>query len=554
MRLRRHASTAFVLVACGWLESGAIAETSDGETPGASETVESPLTPGDQGISFPISCDAETRKRFERGVFLLHNMMYKQAHEAFAGAAASDQKCAMLHWGIAMTQFHPQWPGEPTDDALETGADAVETARSITARTTEREMGYIEAVAAYYRDWQHTARDVRKANWREAQARHAALHPDDPEAQIFFLLAQLTTSDPFDKTYAQQLAAAEGLERLLDQRPRHPGLLHYLLHAYDNPPYARRGVRAAQLYESVAPDAAHALHMPSHIYVRLGQWDQVISWNTRSQAAALRQPAPGERVSRHYLHALDYLVYGHLQVADDARAAREVAKIDPRTPWQLDSGPAAYALAAAPARFAIERRAWKEATALRTRAVPYSWDRYPWAEAITHAARGLGAARLGDIAGARAALDALDRLEAITRDSWWQRRIRLERGAISGWMAHAEGNADQAIELLRDAAEEELAAGKLSVEPGHTFYAVEQLGELLLEQKRPHEALEAFQRSLADSPKRWNAVFGAGRAAEMAGMQERAAEYYAALTDMVVSGSDRPEVRHASDFLAKAKE
>jgi len=312
-------------------------------------------------------------------------------------------------------------------------------------------------------------------------------------------------------------------------------------------------VRAAQLYESVAPDAPHALHMPSHIYVRLGEWEQVISWNIRSQAAALRQPAPGGKVSRHYLHALDYLVYGYLQVGDDARAADEVSKIDPDTPWQLESGPAAYALAAAPARFAIERRAWREATSLRSRAVPYNWDLYPWAEAITHAARGLGAARLGDIAAARAAIGELDRLEGITKDSWWQRRIQLERDAISGWVAHEEGRVNAAVELLNTAAEEELAAGKLSVEPGHTFYAVEQLGELLLEQYRPHEALEAFQRSLAESPKRLHSLFGAGRAAEMAGMQEEAAEYYAVLTSMVVAENDRPQVQYASDFLAKVK-
>jgi tetratricopeptide (TPR) repeat protein len=294
--------------------------------------------------------------------------------------------------------------------------------------------------------------------------------------------------------------------------------------------------------------------MPSHIYVRLGDWGDVISGNIRSQASALRQPAPGGRVSKHFLHALDYLVYGFLQLADDERALQEVSKANADTEWQLDSGPGAYALSAAPARFAIERRAWKKAATLELRAVPYSWDRYPWAEALTHAARGLGAARSGDVEAARASIDELDRLEGLTRNSWWQRRIRLERDVISGWIAHEQGRASAAVQLIGNAAEEELSAGKLSVEPGHTLYAVEQLGELLLELDRPREALEAFQRSLADSPKRFHSLFGAGRAAELAKMDEEATGYYAALTEMVVAGNDRPQVQHALDLLAKAKQ
>ena len=551
---RREYALVMLLVGCLGCESGESTATSDHRVPEVTELSEPVPAPEAPGVSFPTSCGAATQARFEQGIFLLHNMMYKQAHAEFAAAAGADAKCAMLHWGIAMTQFHPQWPGEPTEEALETGADAVRTARSITARTTERERGYIEAVGSYYQDWRNNDRYARKANWREAQERHAAAHPEDSEAQIFFLLAQLTTSDPFDKTYAQQLGAAEGLEEILEQRPEHPGLLHYLLHAYDNPVYARRGVGVAQRYESVAPDAPHALHMPSHIYVRLGDWGDVISGNIRSQASALRQPAPGGRVSKHFLHALDYLVYGFLQLADDERALQEVSKANADTEWQLDSGPGAYALSAAPARFAIERRAWKEAATLELRAVPYSWDRYPWAEALTHAARGLGAARSGDIEAARASIDELDRFEGLTSDSWWQRRIRLERDVISGWIAHEQGKASAAVQLIGNAAEEELSAGKLSVEPGHTLYAVEQLGELLLELDRPREALEAFRRSLADSPKRFHSLFGAGRAAELAKMDEEATGYYAALTEMVVAGNDRPQVQHASDFLAKEKQ
>ena len=341
-----------------------------------------------RGIVFPTSCADTTQSRFEKGLFLLHNMMYEQAKAGFESAARADAECVMLHWGIAMSQFHPQWPGELTEGALATGAAAVATGRAITAGPTDRERGYLEAVGAYYKDWRNNDRDARKANWREAQLKLAAIYTDDSEAQIFAALAELTTSDPYDNSYSQQLKAAESLEKILPQHPEHPGLMHYLLHAYDNPVHARRGVSAAERYESVAPDAPHALHMPSHIYVRLGNWEKVISWNIRSRDSARHQPAPGGKISRHYLHALDYLVYGYLQVGDDQKARAEAVKANAHAEWQLDSGPAAYALAAVPARFAVERRAWSEAAALEPRAVPYSWDRYPWAEAITHAARG----------------------------------------------------------------------------------------------------------------------------------------------------------------------
>lgn len=510
-----------------------------------------PLPQQSRGISFPISCDSPTQKRFDHGVYLLHNMMYKQALDEFKSAAEVDPECAMLQWGIAMSLFHPKWPGEPTENALKMGAAAVEETRALATRSTDREKGYIEAVGAYYRDWQNKDRDARKANWRQAQGKHAAAYPEDSEAQIFFALAQITTSDPYDKTYAQDRNAAKLLEKILEERPEHPGVLHYLLHAYDNPVYAAWCRSAAVAYESVAPDAPHALHMPTHTYVRLGDWEQVISWNIRSRDSAARQPLNDGKLSKHYLHALDYLVYGYLQVADDVRAQSEVAKANAQTAWELNSGPGAYALAAAPARLAIERRAWKEAATLQARAVPYTWDLYPWAEAITYAARGLGSVRVGDVETAEQSLLELGRLEKLTKDSWWQGRIRIQRDVISGWVAYHRGETQRARTQLSRAAEQELAAGKQSVEPGHIVYASEQLGELLLELNRPHDALEVFRRTLEDSPQRFHALFGAGKAAEMANLQKEAADHYTMLTTMVVDTNQRPQTQHAAQFLAK---
>ena len=503
----------------------------------------------DSGIHFPVSCHAQSQSAFDEGLFLLHNMMYQQAEAAFETAAKADGDCAMLFWGAAMSQFHPKWPGDPTPEALAKGEAAVARAVLLAQRhpVSETERGHIEAAAAYYDDWRNANREQRRLRWRVALEELASRYPQDSEAQAFLGLAELTTAAPTD--LAALASAAERLEAVRVERPRHPGVLHYLLHAYDNPVHARLGIPAAVAYEAVAPDAPHALHMPSHLYVRLGDWKQVIAWNIRSRDAAARQPVDG-RVSRHFLHALDYLVYGYLQLGDDVKAREEAARANAATAWQINSGPAAYALAAVPARVALERRAWPEAASLEPRAVPYAWDGYPWAEAVTYAARGLGATRTGDAAAARKAIAQLERLQGRTSNAWWQGRIGVERDVIAAWIAHLEGESEVAVELLSTAAERELEAGKQSVEPGHVLYAIEQLGDLLLELDRPDAALSAFQLALEDSPRRFRSLFGAGRAAEAAGMQTVAREYYSALTEIAIA-SDRPEVKRAASFLAQ---
>jgi len=505
-------------------------------------------------ISFPISCNDETQSRFNNGLFLLHNMMYKQAQSEFESGIVSDETCAMLYWGVAMTQFQPKWPGEPSIEALKAGANAVDKARSIAAANpdvTHREKGYIEAAGAYYKEWETTDRNTRKMRWRDAHGMLASMYPEDAEAQIFFALATVTTTAPND--YEGLLHSAKKLENILEKNPDHPGVLHYLLHACDNPVYARRGVQAARAYENVAPDAPHALHMPSHIYVRLGEWDQVAAWNTRSRDAAKRQPVDGNRVSRHFLHALDYLVYGYLQVADDEKARLEMEKVSNEIEWQLNSGPGAYALAAIPARYAIERRDWQQAAELRPRTMTYTWDAYPWAEAITYAARGLGAARNGDTDAALVANEELNRLKALTNSGWWRGRIDVQRDVIAGWIAYEQGQTDEAVKLLRRASEQELAAGKQSVEPGHVVNAVEQLGDMLIMSGRFKEALEIYQRSLEESPKRLHSLFGAGNAAEKAGMDEDAAIYYSGLVELADEVSQRPELKQAAEFLKRIK-
>jgi hypothetical protein len=496
-----------------------------------------------------ISCGGDAQRGFDAGFFLLHNMEYAAARDAFTRTAAARPTCAMTWWGVAMTYFHPLWPGQATTDELRGGADAVARARAASeADATER--AYVAAVAAYYEDWEHTPTAGRLARWKAAQQQLAEARPDDLEAQAFAAVARLATVDKKDKTYGEAREVANLLEGLLAKHPDHPGLMHYLLHAYDNPQLASQGVEIARKYIATSPDAAHALHMPSHIYTRLGNWTEVIASNVRSAEAALKHPAPGGRVSRDFLHATDYLVYAYLQIGDDDRARAAAAKIDAATPYELASGPGAYALAATPARLALERGAWREAAALVARRVPYDWDHYPWAEAVAAAARGLGAARAGAPDDADAAVAELDRLIAAVESPWWRERGAIERDVVAAWIAHARGDEARAEELLRGASVRELAAGKDNVEPGHVIYATEQLAELLLELKRPAQALDAFRAVLADSPRRFAAVAGAGRAAEAAGKLAEAKAYYRQLVE-IAGASPRSVRAHAERFLAE---
>ena len=539
MAMRAHLSIVLFVVACG-------GNTRETAIPGhgGSDKDEQP-----RGAALPISCDPATQARFDRGFFLLHNMMYTQARTEFEQAAKTDDKCAMLYWGIAMTWFQPLWSGQPTEQALQSGSDAIEKARSI-AGTSERDLAYIAAAASYYRDWQKTDSPSRLRNWEAGQRELASRYPDDVEAQAFWAVSSLATADKYDKSYAQQLEVARSLEMMLEKRPEHPGLMHYLIHAYDNPAYAQHAAHLAKEYEDVAPQAPHALHMPSHIEVRLGNWSEVIEWNIKSAAAAKDQPAEGGLVSRDYLHALDYLIYGYLQRGDDQNAKDVLGKIDPEIKYQPGFGPAAYALAAAPARFALERGQWNEAAALTARWVDYSWEKFPWAEAVTHAARGLGAARTGNMTAAQGSIAELDRLEALVDSQWWKDRVEIDRDVISAWLAFNSGETKRAVELLTAAAAREIAAGKDSAEPGHVINAAEHLGFLLLELKRPEEALEAFESALKDSPKRFNSLHGAAQAAAAAALADKAKAYYSALVEISAEGTERQGARDAKAYLS----
>lgn len=503
------------------------------------------------GVTIATTCSAEAQARFDQGLFLLHSMMYTEARTEFAAAAKADDRCAMPQWGIAMTWFQPLWSGQPTPQALQTGSDAIEKAKSLAV--SERDRAYVMAAAGYYREWPATGTPIRLRNWEASQRELAVRYPGDVEAQAFWALSRLAAADKYDRTYAQQQSAAQALEKLLEQRPEHPGLMHYLIHAYDNPAHAHDATHLAKAYEGVAPNAPHALHMPSHIYVRLGAWPQVVEWNIKSAATAKAQPAEGDRVSRDYLHALDYMAYGYLQMGDDRSAKGVLEQIDPKVLYQLSFGPAAYALAAVPARLALERGEWKQAAGLRARWVDYNWDQFPWAEAVTYAARGLGAARTGDTKAANEAITELERLSARVDLPWWKDRVAIDRDVILAWLAYDRQDTKQAVDLLSAAATREIAAGKDPAEPGHVICAIEQLGFLLLELKRPQEALAAFEASLKDSPKRFNSLSGAARAAQAAKLTEKARSYYSELVEISAPDTDRQAYKDAKAYLSSSR-
>jgi tetratricopeptide (TPR) repeat protein len=502
-------------------------------------------------VDFPISCGPAVQTRFHRGLALLHHMMYKQAEREFEEAAEIDTKCAMAYWGIAMTLFHPLWPGKPTRDDLKKGWEAVQTAKALHP-PSGREQAYINAVGAFYKDWENVDHKTRLASWEAAQKRIYETYPDDSEAVAFYALARLATAPKSDKTFAHQREAGKILEALHAREPEHPGGFHYLIHAYDNPSLARLALNAARGYDKIAPEVPHALHMPSHIFTRLGLWNDSIRWNQRSADAALRQPVNGA-ISMHYAHAIDYLMYAYLQKAQDEKAKELLQRIKTTENFQ-DSFATAYGIAAAQVRYPLERKKWGEAAVLPL-PVPRSfpWQKYPEIESIVYFARGLGAARINHTG---TAWREVEKLNAIydqlinTEHNYWAVLVDAQRKTITAWITFSEGNETKALMLMREAANLEDSVDKHPVTPGAVLPARELLGDMLVLTNRPEAALEAYEISLGISPNRFNSLYGAGRAAELAGDMIKAEFYYSSLlenSDQV--DTERDGMKLAKEFL-----
>ena len=525
-------------------------------------------------VQLRTSCRPEAQASFDRATALLHSFFYEEARRGFAEVEAKDPGCAMAHWGVAMTLWHPIWT-PPTPEEKEAGRKAIERARAIGGRT-DVERGLIGALSAYYADPPADAAAVggeagqschgltggadhaaRALAYEQAMGRLYAEHPRDVEVASFYALALLATHPPTDASLKNPTRATGILESFYATNPSHPGVMHYLIHGYDYPPVAARGLEAAQAYAAIAPWVPHVLHMPSHIFTRLGMWNDVIASNLASAEAARQYAARHhpQATSFEELHALDYLGYGYLQRGDDRRASEVLAATQAvRATHPAADFAAAYAIGAVPARYALERRQWAEAAALVEPRSP-SLETFTFGAAHVAFARALGAARAGRAPQARQAMARLEELaKGMTdpRQQYFARQAGLQLEAVRGWVAFAEGRPDEAERLLRAAADADDALGKHPVSPGSLLPAREMLADLLLERGKAREALAEYEGCLKLNPGRLNSLYGAGNAAERAGEREVARRHYEALAAMVAKDATRPEVAKARAFLADA--
>ena len=466
-------------------------------------------------VNFRVSCTPPAQTEFNRAVTLLHHMTYPPARAAFQNVATIDSRCAMAHWGIAMTLFQPLWPTRPGPDARREGWREVETAKSLTA-ATQREQLFIAATEAFFLDPSANDYWLRIRRWEQAMQKVYEAFPDDSEAATFYALAHLATTPADRITRANADRAAEILLRVYRQNPNHPGAMHYLVHASDVPGRERELLEITRKYEMVAPNNPHALHMPTHIYTRLGDWDGVIRGNLRAANAALKYPAgdKGQYVWDEFCHAIEYLVYAYLQKGDYRNAAARLRRL--HTTNRLEpTFKTAFHLSSTQARYALERHAWLEATQIEPRQpANLDWDRFTWPEAVTRFARGLGAAHLKKIEDAKRESERLNELEIRTQsagEDLFARNIRMLKMELNAWIAHAEGQEEKSLSLMREATELEKTTPKHAVTPGPTIPAEELLGDLLTEQKKPAEALAAYRRSLALYPNRLNSLKGVAR-------------------------------------------
>jgi hypothetical protein len=457
-------------------------------------------------VSFPTSCNPATQKEFNRAVALLHSFAYKAAEDAFLSVAQEDSQCAIAHWGVAMTHFHQLW--EPPLPPADISIAQKEIAQAATLReASERECGFIHALSLVFKDASAVPYSTRVSNYEAAMRELAAANPNDVETQVFYALALISNASPLDKEHRKQKQAADLLEPLWREFPDHPGIPHYLIHAYDSQELASRGLAAARAYAGIAPSAPHALHMPSHIFTRLGLWDDSISSNIAARNAAQHQGDTGEE-----LHAMDYLVYACLQSGHDQEAAQVIQQLKAMQNLNLDDFKSGYAATAMPIRYIVERQQWSEAE----KVVNPPDSALPQVIAIAVWTRGLGFARTGHAPEAQKEFQSLSQLEErlrVSGNSYWAAQVNIMKREVMAWSAHAANKPDEAVAILRSAADDEDAIEKLPVTPGPIIPAREQFGELLLAQGDPASASKAFETALVNAPGRRGALQGAAQAA-----------------------------------------
>ncbi len=503
-------------------------------------------------VTFDISCPDGIKKDFNLGVALLHSFEYDEAEKEFVKVIDADPECAMAYWGAAMCNYHPLW-APPSLKELKKGAKLIELAGSRDQKS-EREAGYIYAMALFYKDWEKTNHHTRCIRYEKAMEKLFIKYPDDREAAIFYALALDAAADPADKTYTNQRKAGAILKEIYPDEPNHPGIVHYIIHTYDYPGLAELALPAARKYSTVAPASAHALHMPSHIFTRLGLWDESIKSNLNSTVSA-RCYAENAGIKGHWdeeLHGMDYLVYAYLQKAETGLARAQWDSLRNMDRVYPENIKVAYAFAAIPARYLLENKMWKDAAVLTIQPATFPWDKFPWQKAIFHFTRLLGSVHIGKMDSARAEWKKLNMLhESLLKDKeqYQANQVEIQIRAGEAWIEYKEGNNRKALELMNSAADMEDATEKHPVTPGEVIPARELLADMLFEMDETKKALEAYKVDLLTHPNRFNGLYGAGIASQKSGDKIKAGMYYRQLSENSTAVSDRPELSAARIFL-----
>jgi len=494
-------------------------------------------------VNFETSCKPEAQKLFNRGMLYQHSFWYRASQKVFEDALKADAECGIAYWGIALSLLWNPHATPPAKNLAE-GASVIAKGKTVGAKT-QRERDYIDALGTMYADYEKVDHRTRLLAYAKAMEQLAQRYPNDDEAQIHYALALNTSASPADKTYANQLKGAAILEPIAERQPQHPGVSHYLIHLYDYPPIAEKGLKAARRYAKIAPAAAHAQHMPSHIFTRVGYWTESIASNTESARVAKDAGDIAEQ-----LHAMDYEVYAYLQLGQDAKAKSLIDEMAGVTGLTETYMPGPYAMAISPARYVIERGDWKAAGDLQIRPNPL-----PQVQVITYTARALGAARSGNPEAAKADIAKLtefrDKLRD-AKDAYWSEQVDIERQVATAWVLYAEGKQDDALAAMSAAADAEDRTEKHPVTPGVPKPARELYGSMLLERGMAKEALAAFEATLKKEPNRLGAYAGAAMAAEKSGDLSKAREYYGKVVAIADNADKtRTEVADAQAFLQR---
>jgi len=505
-------------------------------------------------VKFETSCSEKVKKDFNLALALLHSFEYDEAEKVFAKIIHVESTCAMAYWGVAMCNYHQLWPSQPTPAELGKGYSAISLARDIIPKSP-KESAFIEAMAIFYKDWDIKNHATRTQLFEKAMEKVYQSYPEDKEAAIFYSLALDGSADPSDKTYSNQRKAGDILNALYPGEPDHPGIVHYIIHTYDYPGLASLALPAARKYASIAPSSAHAQHMPSHIYTRLGSWDESIESNLNSIASA-RCYAENAGIRGHWdeeLHGMDYLVYAYLQKGDNKSARAQQDSLHAMVEVSPPNFKVAYSFAAIPARYALENKMWKDAAQLRIHPANFPWKNFPWQKAIIHYTRAMGFAHLGQLDSSSVQINEMGRLVdslVALKDSYKANQVLIRMASAEAWWLFKSGKKIEGLSRMKQASEMEDKTEKSPVTPGEILPARELLGDMLMLMHKYTAALEAYEENLKNHPNRFNGLFGAGLAAEKSNNGEKTKTYYSHLLKIVDSTSARPELEHARLFLS----